>query len=374
MKQLYTTIIFLAFNLFSFGQTDFIGNWYLHYIDDNGSITNVPDGIENIPSINFTEEFNTLFNSYIFNGNGDCNGFIGSYLSSNNTIQFTEDFGYTLVLCNSNSDFEPLYFNILGDSSTNNFEYEFSNDNQNMTLTDLSGRQLVYGRVPLINELMGEWFLYSLEIDGIEEIVPAGMSPTINFKNAFRTRGLRYDGIAVCNGFEGDYYVTSDNLYYTNYPTTTLGMCTTVEEAIYEDLYLNDLLMSSLNTTYTEDYFSYQVSGTGDDANLTITNTTNGNIGHYGRLSLSTINLDSNNFSIRLKENPVNTLLNIIIDGNSEEDLSYSIFSIDGKQISSESQLNANHQINISQLETGLYFLNINNANNKTTILKFVKK
>lgn len=148
MKKIYTTILLFLVSYTSQAQTDtdLLGQWFLHYIESNGFTTYVPDG--SVVPINFTNPGS--FDSAA--GNSTCNSFTAEYvLSNSNTSIDINFFIQTLVMCNGDT-FEPVYFGILGNDITNFFDYTINLTDETLTMIDLLGEKLVYGRQVLSTE------------------------------------------------------------------------------------------------------------------------------------------------------------------------------------------------------------------------------
>src|SRR5690606_9190070 len=117
----------------------------------------------------------------------------------------------------------------------------------------------------------------------------------------------------------------------------------------------------------------YEITGTGSDAILTITNLSNNNVAVYDRQTLSATHAAFNNSTIKLKENPIKDQLEIVVQNASFNQISYTIYAVDGKVISSGKTLE-NNTINLNNLNQGLYFIKMLTDDNQTQTLKFIKE
>ncbi|QHI35998.1 hypothetical protein IMCC3317_13510 [Kordia antarctica] len=148
MKKNYTTIlIFLvSFSIHAQDDPDLLGQWFLHYIESNGTTTHIPDPA--VITINFTNSGN--YNST--SGNSSCNTHWSDYVISNSNASIDIiNHVRTQILCDTDF-FEPIYLGIFGTDTTNFFDYTISTDNQSLTMTDLLGERLIYGRQVLSTE------------------------------------------------------------------------------------------------------------------------------------------------------------------------------------------------------------------------------
>ncbi len=148
MKKIYTTILLLLLSYTTYSQTDpdLLGQWFLHYIESNGSRIDVPNG-STVP-INFTNP-----GSYdSASGDSTCNSFTAEYaLSNSNTSMDLTFTAQTLAMCNGDT-FDPTYLAILGNDTTNFFDYTINLTDETLTMIDLLGEKLVYGRQVLSTE------------------------------------------------------------------------------------------------------------------------------------------------------------------------------------------------------------------------------
>ncbi|WP_378180095.1 T9SS type A sorting domain-containing protein [Aquimarina sp. SS2-1] len=102
---------------------------------------------------------------------------------------------------------------------------------------------------------------------------------------------------------------------------------------------------------------------------------THGNGMYEGTLeaSLSVDEFDASNDSFVAWPIPANDVINIVIeDSFVQGDLDYSVFSIDGKKVKT-GVLNANKQVNVSDLNQGNYILQLNSAS-RTKAIVFNKR
>jgi hypothetical protein len=145
-------------------------------------------------------------------------------------------------------------------------------------------------------------------------------------------------------------------------------LCDTAEEALFENYYFTQVL-STGNSGTTE--LDYDITGTGDDATLVVTNLINGNQAFYGRQALSVDDNLFNSSKITLNRNPISNSLELsatqnIIGSN------YEMFSITGQRVSN-GILNSN-SINVNQLHSGLYVLKVSKDENSFETVKFIKE
>jgi hypothetical protein len=151
MKKIYVTILILLTSYSTQAQDDpdLLGTWYLHYVESNGTIMHPPseddDGF-NIPTPSII--ISSLVADPIetnLTGTSTCNEFFLHYeLPSSGNLNVTF-FNQTLVLCDTDT-FEPVHLGILSANATNFFSYTIDLTNETLTMIDLLGEKLVYGR------------------------------------------------------------------------------------------------------------------------------------------------------------------------------------------------------------------------------------
>ena len=372
MKYLYI-LIFLVFSCHSFSQ-NILGEWFLHYIEIDGvqQYSTVPNSFN---QINFIDDSN-------FQGTVCSNGYIGQYsIIDNSTLSISSVAafaGYCNYLTESILFLHPYLFTVLSDSAglaTDTFNYSITGatNDQTLIITNSENNLAVYGRSPLpFNELPGVWYLHSITKNGVPEINTH--SPYFQIDISLTPgsfTGIEYMGNAVCNGYSGEYNLAgTDELVILGF-TSSLAICDDNDGNIYESSYrsfFNDY-DSDPNTTVI---LNYLISGSGNNETLVLTDS-NGDFLTYGRQVLSVTDIDSNNTSISIKENPVKENILLVSNFNEFEDLSYQVFSMEGKLILN-GKLHDNKTVNVSGLDSGMYLIRINSAKNYYETLKFVKK
>lgn len=227
------------------------------------------------------------------------------------------------------------------------------------------------------DEIFGEWTLSYMTIDGeIHNNTFHTIVPSINFSDEYfdyypELEGYQYYGMALCNGYGGIYTIDSDDTITFKEFYTTLIICDDMPEGsdFFEWNYFDFLWEAGMDTTI----FTYEITGTGNDAVLTLTNTHNNNVAVYGRQTLSATDLVFNKSTIKLKENPVKEQLQLKLDNQDYRQLSYTIYSIDGKCIAETKPLE-NNSIDVYNISPGLYFIRMETDDNKTQTLKFIKE
>ncbi|MBR9845697.1 MAG: T9SS type A sorting domain-containing protein [Algicola sp.] len=172
--------------------------------------------------------------------------------------------------------------------------------------------------------------------------------------------------------FDGKFEVEQGIMKVFNV-TENLNNCEhPIEVCSYFSNYNHAILLDP-NTSVVLDEFimNYEILGIEEDATLIITNNSNGNYAVYGRQTLSTEEVSLQNLGIELVHNPVKTQLELSIN-QSESQLKYNIYSIDGKLV--EEAFLRSKSIHIEDLNSGLYFIQFTNDNKQQQTIKFIKQ
>ncbi|WGF93687.1 T9SS type A sorting domain-containing protein [Aequorivita marisscotiae] len=215
-----------------------------------------------------------------------------------------------------------------------------------------------------------DWYLQDLIING-EHYPPPRNSEIQNVQARFYaiSNGDSADAFItfVCNEIYGLLIYDEFNPVFSfTYQENTFITCTLQVNEDYEGLYFNFFYApfgSIYNYSITTDTNGYKVllltSPTGDKA-------------IYGDNILSSEDFYSSQFSIH--PNPAQNEL-FIIAQNTTENLTLKIFNIVGKLLSTQNiMLQDQKAIDVSQLVSGIYFLNIEEENGNTTTKKFIKE
>ncbi|SDI40058.1 META domain-containing protein [Winogradskyella thalassocola] len=370
MKQSYATLIlFLCFTIVINSQ-NFIGNWNVISIESNGNTINLPSTVTTPPNIEFHNSFSSApldqyWGRYIY-GNGICNSFTSYFENEqNNAISLIPYFETTDNTCatTEETDFENLYFSILQEPG--NLTYSFTNDLHNLSIINSLGDIINLGREDApTNHLSGEWFLHSIwEFDILLENT---FDPNLNifFSDDIINGQSEFYGNSTCNGFNGTYdNPIQPNSFIRRSIAWTLLMCEPNAAGSFEMSYIQSL------SNIPEDIFTFEITGSGSDAMLTIYNS-NGSELNYGRQTLSI-----NSFTeqkTKLITDVSNHILQLISDVPLVNN-PYAIYDISGRLMTS-ADLDESQNIEIGTLASGSYILKIISSQNQTESFKFLKR
>lgn len=306
--------------------------------------------------------------SFFINGSGGCNEFDAYhniYASNENEFGIF-DLTQTFVECDENL-YEPTYLSVLGNEIDAIFSYELQDDGNTLVLTNAIGEVLTFGEQAPPANMIGQWYLYHMVIDGNLINNPSGSTPDIFFTiDPGDLLGSRLHGSGACNSFQSDYYFNPQQTFNAEFISATLSLCYNTEEELFENYYF----YQALSTVDGNTELDYEITGTGDDATLVVTNLTNGNQSFFGRQALS---IDDNEFNlskITLHRNPVSNSLDLSTNQNIIGS-HYEIFSITGQRITN-GVLDSNSII-VNQLHSGLYVLKVSKDENVFETVTFIK-
>jgi hypothetical protein len=204
------------------------------------------------------------------------------------------------------------------------------------------------------------WYLHFGILEHEEFYPPSMIQGTVFFEDlsVIVYHSLCEDGIMA----NIEYDVNQEIFNIEDVPLVIVGICS-------EETYL-DFMSNHYRIYYNQDHtsknpFTYIIETDGDNYMLTIENG-NGDIAVYGNVPLSTE--DFNDLSVSIYPNPVKELLFI----ESKENISsITIFDIHGKKVKT---VNAQSEINLSGLQSGVYFVSITSENGGIWTEKIVKK
>ncbi|MDP2687246.1 MAG: T9SS type A sorting domain-containing protein [Aequorivita sp.] len=212
------------------------------------------------------------------------------------------------------------------------------------------------------------WYLHKITIDDTDYLPPNNGDVVGNYhvfsENPSRFQSGYCDSMTVA--------VTYDNqnteLSLEDNPPFLLGFCLYNESEQFGSRYFSILFQ---NSGEARNPFGYIITANGTSKTLEITNP-DGDIAFYSSepLSISEFNVTH----ISIYPNPVKEEL-ILNSASKSGNLTLNIFSTAGKLLSTQKlELENQSSIAISQLATGIYFLNIEDENGNTTIKKFIKE
>ncbi|KJJ39689.1 hypothetical protein MB09_00450 [Aequorivita vladivostokensis] len=204
------------------------------------------------------------------------------------------------------------------------------------------------------------WYLQKINIDGIDYLAPQNNeidSIELNiYQDFFET--------IVCVGFSGHQLTISNTeINVFKFIIVPSDPCTLPENNIFENRYYNGFFeWQSSNRT-----FEYTIESQSNALSLILTNDL-GNQAFYGNQALSNPNFLASQFSIY--PNPAKDKLYLNAT-NPTKNLKVKIFNLEGRLLTN---LNLENQtsMDVSNLDSGIYFLNIEDENGHTEVIKFL--
>lgn len=367
---LSTIIVLLTFN--SYGQSGLLGTWYLDFIVKDGITHPNYFNDSTVFSIEFTSNSGDLPNTQFFSSGHGCNASNGSFSVNSNELWLAIS-GTTLADCLTApyAQYEAVFYDILiydDVDSIHNIEITGTGDNEQLILTNpIDGNTLVFGKNPPTILLISTWWLYQIDIPGNPIIdIPETDGPFISFTNNvdFSMPVLpELNGIGECEGLSGFYNITfngANNLNIVDF-VQTLSACAT---GSYEGIYFGILGTEPTNL------FEFEISE--DGSTLILTDVLGARL-IFGNAPLSVFDSNLENRIISIAKNPSNDILELIISDNLNlNEIHYEIFDVTGKQISI-GNLNQK-RIDVSRINSGLYFIRFQLINSEISTQRFIKK
>ncbi len=209
-----------------------------------------------------------------------------------------------------------------------------------------------------------DWFLMELIVDGANVNIPnngeIGNVPLDFMQFGLSTQPCNLLNMEIEDLTNSEFTTTSAVIYEFN--------CSFPETYDFEEVYFMDFFhfnMMGLTFNYVLEI------GANDTRMLTITNT-EGDIAIYGNAALSIKNNMASRFTVF--PNPVKNKL-ILTSKNTAGNLEVNIFTIKGKLLGTENLVFENQtSIDVSNLTSGIYFLEIKDGTGKTEVKRLIKE
>lgn len=206
-----------------------------------------------------------------------------------------------------------------------------------------------------------DWYLYEVLSNDLGTLYDVSLIDPPISPNLSISEDLTFNGEGACNTFNGAYeLLPSNELSPINFTATT-NDCGIQQHNSFENEYFG----------FIGGGYSYAITEDIDGKVLTLESPLMG-YAVFKSYPLSISNFKKNEF--QLYPNPAKEKL-FISATNTAGNLKVKIFNTAGKLLSTQKlELENQSYIAISQLATGIYFLNIHDENGNTTIKKFIKE
>jgi hypothetical protein len=210
--------------------------------------------------------------------------------------------------------------------------------------------------------LENTWYLRNVIINGQDNFPPSNVEldyiPAIFTQDGFFT--------SVCNELLGFIEYENDTFNFPQSLETTLIDC---EYQINEDF---EVIYFNFYDSAPGNLFNYTITTDSNDNKTLVVISNIGDQAIYGDHILSSQDFHKTQFFIH--PNPVKSQL-FLSSTNTTGNLKVKIFNIEGKLLSAQRlEIENQTSIDVSQLVSGIYFLNIEDENGNTTIKKFIKQ
>ncbi len=208
------------------------------------------------------------------------------------------------------------------------------------------------------------WYLQNVIIDGNDNLPPSNNEVTnitiLFLQNAF------YVSTHVCDVLDGNLIYDNTQFTFNNWGMT-LGGCVEQENSSFQNIYLDNFFVANINDTFTYNI----VDESNNTKTLTITNSSENDAIYCNEL-LSMQDFNSSQFSIH--PNPAKNKLYISAT-DQKENLAVKVFNTEGKLLNTQTlDVAKQATIDVSNLSSGMYFLNIEDGNGNTEVKKFIKE
>ncbi len=202
------------------------------------------------------------------------------------------------------------------------------------------------------------WYLYSMQPTDLDPVyivseIEPPISPYLTINE-----NLEFYGEAACNSYNGLYEAVGQNFLTKLQFSETGEDCGIPDHNSFEDGYFS-IVMEMV----------YSITPDGSGYVLTTETALMGNA-IFKSYPLSLSEIQKNKF--QLYPNPAKDIL-YLNPTNPAENLNVKIFNFEGRLLTN---LNLEKQtsLNVSNLESGMYFLNIEDENGNTEVMKFLKE
>ncbi len=212
-----------------------------------------------------------------------------------------------------------------------------------------------------------DWYLEKLIINGQDNFPPSNsevefVSAIFDKPNSLIT--------SVCNSLDTELEFSNPDEFKILTYSLTLIICNLQVNSDFEGIYFNFFFNQATQEPYTEP-FPYDIIVNGSGMTLTITNV-NGDIAFYGNDFLSNQDFDAPSFNIY--PNPLKEEL-FISTIKDLTDFNVNIFSINGNAVLPIDSFDTNNEsIDVSILESGIYFILLKDNQGRTSTKKFIKE
>ena len=297
-----------------------------------------------------------------------CNYVLGNIEISEVDFSFTSDSVSSLECQDElNSTFDALYIqDFLNNNIDEPFEYSFFQE-ENWLYLIITNSELDFAKYStyLNTELaQSTWVFDKLTISNQVYFAPDILNDEITFKFIENDKTIY---TSVCNYFSGDVFVSDLDIISIDSALSLIDC--EPEINTFDNLYINSFFVNLLDNK-----FEYNISNVGGIIYLTLTDIYGSQAIYYKQV-LSAANTNQLEKNIKIYPNPVEDWLKI--NGILNENINLEMFDLTGKKLieTKTSTLNNNLEINVSQLEKGLYVIQIKDKNGHLIFKdKFLKK
>lgn len=214
------------------------------------------------------------------------------------------------------------------------------------------------------------WYMEKLVIDDTDYFPPSNDEVPfvmIQFPDILPL----YLDTGVCNYFGGEVEFQGSDSFTMLHYETTLIFCNEGQNEAFEGLYFSFFFDADFNLLETP--FPYTITTSGDEKTLVIINE-RGDEAIYGNEQLSNAAWDAAQFTVY--PNPVTDRLTVQNNKDAGDGAALRVLDVSGKEVMT-GVMDAGLQqssLDVSALNTGMYFLELTNSTGNTQVVKIVKE
>lgn len=202
------------------------------------------------------------------------------------------------------------------------------------------------------------WYLQNVIINGNDNIPPSNSEISSITANFYLTEFFT----SVCDALSGSIVYDDVNSEFNLNVGLTFDGCSTQENSDFQFLYLENFYFDNVSNT-----FAYSIQ---DESNGSRTLIVNNSIGNQAIYTSDLLSIQEfSKLTIYIHPNPFENVL-YISELSTSQSLKTTIFDISGRQV-----LTTNDKtIDVQKLNSGIYFILLNNEQGQSIIRKLVKK
>ena len=211
------------------------------------------------------------------------------------------------------------------------------------------------------------WYLDKIVLENGDEHIPVPNNDVPHIALMFNGQEPYNFETIVCNDFVAELDYDSNISFAITHSEMTLLICEPIENYSFEGMHFGFFLTET--NDHIEAPFYYEITTDENDNKMLIITNEREDQAIYGNQQLSTTQFENIRFSVY--PNPVSEILHI---AHLQTVAKAIVYNINGQQIKTKNISSINKEINVSQLQNGLYFLVLEASGGKQQTIKFLKE